>query len=100
MIWMDTETKEYERRVSYRPQPDFSVPVEDEFITQAFEEHTQPDIEFMSRNKMLQQKYDANFHSHIISTNTVSVVAEDKILKEVDRMELVPDEVYISSDDE
>ncbi|CAI2364628.1 unnamed protein product [Moneuplotes crassus] len=100
MIWMDSEIKEYEKRINYRSQPDFSVPAEDQFTTEAYLVDTQPDIEFMSKNKMLQQKYDANFHSRVISTNTVSIVAESKEMKEVNRMDLVPDDIYISSDED
>ncbi|CAI2366067.1 unnamed protein product [Moneuplotes crassus] len=101
MIWMDAETKEYEKRVNYKPQQDFSIPVEEENHSgQTQGEETIQDYDFMSRNKWLQQKYDENFHSHIISTNSVSLVAESKDMKEVDRMELVPDEIYISSDED
>lgn len=79
--------------INYKPQDDINVLVEDQLDVNLYDLAQNNDEEYMSKNKMLQQKYDQNFHSHIISTGTVSLVSEDRQKTEINRREIFPPEI-------
>jgi hypothetical protein len=91
-FWQENDSKQYEKRLIMCPQKDYGIPDEDQSSEDSVknEDDKQDEPEFVSRNKVLQDKYDEDFHSHIISTGTVSIVAEIKDKHIFNREQLYP----------
>jgi hypothetical protein len=72
------------------PMPDLKIAIDepDELITANLDDEEKDNTEYVSRNKLLQEKYDEYFKSNIIWTGTVSIVSESKNKNEVDRREV------------
>lgn len=94
-IWRDGDAAEYEKKLGYCAQEDFSVPVENNDEEKAFAENYEDEGDFISKNKLLQDKYNKDFHSHVISTGTVSLVADNRQRNIVNRKVLFqPDNIF------
>ena len=100
-IWMEGDAKLHEKRICFNPQKDISIPAEEEFDEfEDYEQTNEDEIEYVSRNKVLQDKYDQDFHSHVISTGTVSLVADSRKSNVVDRANIFQhDQIYLEDSD-
>lgn len=90
---------EYEKRRQFLPQEDINVIPEDpESPICNYEELKEKEPELVSKNKILQEKYNQDFRSNIISTGTVSLVADPKDKQVIDRTKLLMTEELPSDD--
>lgn len=79
---------------------DISIPIDENMSDDGpnIENNSDSDLEYVSRNKVLQDKYNENFHSNIISTGTVSIVVGNKKEKVIDRTKLFSNHDYYEED--
>ena len=98
-LWRESDSRPFDRRYRFRPQDDFNIQVQN---NQEEDKDDNLDIEpkFESKNKLLQDKYDENFHSRIISTGTVSIVAEARKKQLINRTSLFLHHEYSSDESE
>jgi hypothetical protein len=106
-IWKDSNAKQYEKKFKFLPQDDINVIVntrdheasKNKNTNRSQSEDDYKNAEYVSRNDILQEKYNEYFRSNIIATGTVSVVVNSRNRKEVDRKELHEFRECITSED-
>lgn len=83
--------KEFDKKVRYKAKDDINIPIEDDLNEDAEDEvkGTQKDVEYTSKNNMLQKKYNEGFVSNIISTGTISIVTELTHQKTINRTKML-----------
>ena len=96
----DGDAKEFDRKVKYRAPDDVNIPIEDKSneSVEGEDKGAQNDIEYTSKNKILQQKYNEGFLSNIVSTGTVSLVTEYAHHKVINRAKMLMTEDRLSDD--
>lgn len=105
-ILRGTNAKEFEKKVRYKPKDDVNIPIEDdsnesvEGEDQENNKETQKDVEYTSRNKQLQKKYNEGFLSNIVSTGTISIVTEHTHLKVINRTKMLMTDEKLSEGSE
>lgn len=94
-FWQESDSKQYEKRIQMHPQIDYGILADDYNPDEGFEflDEQTDEPEIISRNRALQDKYDEDFHSHIISTGTVSIVAEPRNKLIFNRQQLNPTDI-------
>ena len=96
------DAKEFEKKVRYKAKDDINIPIEDDSneSIEGEDKATQKDIEYTSRNKLLQKKYNEGFLSNIVSTGTISIVTEYTHHKVINRTKMLVTEEKLSEGSE
>jgi hypothetical protein len=99
-LWSEGDSRPFEKRWKYHQIEDISIPINENMADNEvnIENNSDDDLDYVSRNKVLQDKYNENFHSNIISTGTVSIVINNKKEKIIDRTKFFTNHEYYEED--
>ena len=96
------DAKEFEKKIRYKAKDDINIPIEDDSneSIEGEDNATQKDVEYTSKNKLLQKKYNEGFLSNIVSTGTISIVTEYTHHKVINRTKMLITEEKLSEGSE